>query len=104
MKALSLPVNMIVIMAVAIVVLLAAVTFFSGVIPIMGTISDYDALNRGCAIWKERGCEVADIINIKISGYDPDRKGTATLFTACKRVFGSDFSAQKCHIKCCAVE
>ncbi len=103
MKALSLPVNTVVIIIIAVLVLLAAASFFArGFGSGAGTISDAEALGKGCAVWRARGCERTSpgeqIPVIYIEGYNPtggaDKLHT-TLKEACIRVVWKGVYPQK---------
>ena len=103
-KGISLPVEMIVIIALAVIVLLAAGAFFAiNFIPGQATTEDFSAWERGCSIWKLRGC--SSNINpseIIVTGYDynKDNKDDSAL-DACKRALSTS-NAQVCFETCCA--
>ncbi|MEM7826665.1 MAG: hypothetical protein QXQ40_00375 [Candidatus Aenigmatarchaeota archaeon] len=101
-KGISLPVNMIVILAIAAIVLLAVGAFFlSGWFGPGKTISDFEAWTRGCSIWMTKGCIEDQINSITIIGYDPDGNGSPNnLAEACFRHFGYT-SSRDCWEKCC---
>ena len=88
-KGISLPINMVVIIAVAVIVLLSLAAFFmSGFIHPTAKMSDTDAWNTGCGMWRMRGCKLADVDDITILGYDPDGDGEDdSLAVACARAF-----------------
>ncbi len=101
MKGMSLPINVVVIIVIAVLVMLAVAAFFSGgFTQSRSTISDADALNKGCAVWRAKGCEQGTGGNripfILIDKYDPNGNGIdkddvswnndGTLREACKRV------------------
>ena len=102
-KGVSLPINMIIILAIAVIVLLSVVAFYTGGLTSSTTsISDADAWNRGCGIWKLRGCNETD--DFQISGYDFDGDGTADkLSDACRNYLGYT-SMSDCHRVCCETE
>ena len=116
MKALSLPVNMVVIIVIAVAVLLSISAFFLGGFGMSkGTISDTDALNIGCAKWRALGGKRKPnpniiIPDIKINGYDKDADGDedVDLRDACINVLNSgDFDnnmlelGKRCQTYCC---
>lgn len=104
MKGLSLPINMIVVLAIAVLVLVVVAAFFvSGGGGSIGSINDQSALGQGCGILRQRGCTDATS-DVKIRGYNPygcpatapssgytgsctgyDAGNGATLATACTR-------------------
>ena len=102
MRGISLPVNVIVIIAIGVIVLLAGIAFFmGGFMPAAGSISDTEAWSRGCGMWKLKGCRKADFDTITIPGYDPFGTGSwANLSVACSRTFGTD-GRDFCWNKCC---
>jgi hypothetical protein len=52
-------------------------------------MTDTDAWNTGCGMWRMRGCKLSDVNNITILGYDPTGDGKDdTVAVACHRVFG----------------
>ncbi|MBI5347582.1 MAG: hypothetical protein HZB66_03155 [Candidatus Aenigmarchaeota archaeon] len=75
MKALSLPINAVVVIILAVFVFLVASALFIGSSnQNMKSISDQEALLNGCAMWRERGCDYATVIGeIKVQGYDSRR-------------------------------
>jgi len=103
MKGISLPINMIVIIAISVIVLLAIAAFFmGGFIGGSTTISDQSALSSGCGTWKNRGCAPNE--NFKIVGYDWNLDNqTDYLSDACFRVLGDSSRAinSTCHDYCC---
>ena len=110
MKGISLPVNMVVVIAVAVIVLLSLAAFFmSGFVHPTTKMSDTDAWNTGCGVWRMRGCKIEDVTKIKIAGYDTNGDGVDdSLAVACQRVFGYSQSEAEstgtdnpCWIKCC---
>ncbi|MFH1421082.1 MAG: hypothetical protein ABIG30_03940 [Candidatus Aenigmatarchaeota archaeon] len=104
MKAISMPVEMIVIIALAVIVLLAAAAFFTtGWLSPAGGIGDRAAWNTMCGQATQRGCQTLDFNNIKIKldGYDPDGNGQADgIMVACEKVFGY-ITAAECRSVCC---
>jgi hypothetical protein len=109
MKGMSLPINLVVIIAIAILVLLALAAFFaSGFGGGTASISDAQALNKGCGIWKSRGCAGADsggvyteLETITIPGYvDPSSGEQKSLGEACVAVL-QDSEGSKCYEYCC---
>ncbi|GEM_PF-2004003 len=104
LKAISLPVNFIVILAVAVIVMLIVVILMTGIITPTGTVNDVQAWTIGCEKLIQRGCRGEDIERIIISGYDPDGNGQwDNLFTACQRRFGRDYTTEMCREACCGV-
>jgi hypothetical protein len=118
MRGTSLPINMIIILTIAVIVLLAIASFFMGSFtPTSSTMSDIDAWNRGCGLWQIRGCSLTEdncmpIINI--IGYDINGDGNPdTLGDACMRLYGvnrpdnkdgsecNTDAANYCYEKCC---
>lgn len=76
-KGISLPIEMVIIIAISVIVLLAIIAYF---VSNMGTmnkrLSDTEAWNQACAMIKNRGCEQAgltddDLINMKVSFWYP---------------------------------
>ncbi len=89
MKGLSLPINLIVILVIALLVMLAGAAFFAGGFGSgASTMSDSAALQKGCGMWISRGCKNTEIASeIQIEGYYPDGSETkGTLETACTKV------------------
>ncbi|MEM7816898.1 MAG: hypothetical protein QXZ20_03220 [Candidatus Aenigmatarchaeota archaeon] len=103
-KGISLPVNFIVILAIAIIVLLIAVTLIFPWIRGPGaTIVDSQAWSRGCMMWQQRGCRIGDMSNIVIENYDPDGDGRFnTLADACRRYLRYT-DEEQCRRVCCAI-
>ena len=89
MKGISLPINMVVIIAVAVIVLLSLAAFFmGGFVHPTAKMSDTDAWNTGCGMWRMRGCKLADVDDITILGYDPNGDGKDdSVAVACARAF-----------------
>ncbi|MEM5813056.1 MAG: hypothetical protein QXU71_01700 [Candidatus Aenigmatarchaeota archaeon] len=104
LKGISLPVNLIVILAVAIIVLLIAVTFLIPFVFGPGIyIRDDEAWRRGCMIWQQRGCRPEDIENIIIENYNPDGVGgDDNLLVACRRALRYT-NAEDCRRACCII-
>ncbi len=113
MKALSLPINAVVIIVIAVLIFLAVgAMFMSGSARNISSISDSEALLNGCASWRERGCSADEqLSDIKIPGYDSQRsigyKGT--LKEACiAALLSSKFDEnaavikETCFAYCCA--
>ena len=105
-KGISLPVEMIVIIALAVIVLLAIGAFFAGGILNPTTQSaDVNAWASGCGMMKLRGCILTDFTanldTLTVAGYDVNKDGVdESAFTACKRATGYSTVAD-CHIDCC---
>lgn len=103
-KGISLPINMIVILAVAIIVMLVAVSLIFLVFP--GTqpmIKDSQAWSRGCMMWQQRGCRGGDMNNIIIEGYDPDGNNQPnSLADACRRYLNYT-NEEDCRRACCII-
>ena len=80
---------MVVIIAVAVIVLLSLAAFFmSGFVHPTAKMSDTDAWNTGCGMWRMRGCKLEDVDNITILGYDPNGDGNDdSVAMACARAF-----------------
>ncbi|MBU5678614.1 MAG: hypothetical protein QXJ96_01560 [Candidatus Aenigmatarchaeota archaeon] len=104
LKGISLPVNLIVILAVAIIVLLIAVTFLIPFVFGPGIyIRDDEAWRRGCMIWQQRGCRAEDIENIIIENYDPDGDNKFdNLLVACRRALRYT-NPEDCRRACCII-
>ena len=102
MKGISLPVNLIVILAVGIIVMVIAVFLVAPWALGPGSyVKDTEAWQRGCGIWRQRGCLENDIDNIIIAGYDPDGDGQPNnLMVACQRAVGYT-SREDCRRACC---
>jgi len=111
---------MLIVIIIAVIVLLAVASLFMGsFVPTSGAMSDMDAWNRGCGLWKIRGCSLTTkegsstkiVPSITIPGYDPNGDGDYdTLGTACQRVFGltndpekNEDAAKRCHKECCVI-
>jgi len=90
MRGISLPIQTVVGIAIAVIVLLSVVAFFMrSFVPPTSRMSDTDAWNQGCGTWRMRGCVLSDVDDITIAGYDYDGDGVDdTLAEACSRVFG----------------
>ncbi len=101
-KGISLPVEMIVIIALAVIVLLAAGAFFiAGWLPGQVSTIDTQAWSNGCGMVKLRGCTSASDMNLKITNYDPGKDGNDdSVFDACKRAVGGT-STSDCFNLCC---
>jgi hypothetical protein len=103
-KGISLPVNFIVILAVAVVVMLIVVILMTGVITPTGTVNDIQAWSIGCERLIQRGCRGEDVERIIITGYDPNGDGQwDNLLTACQRRLGRDYTPEMCREACCRV-
>ncbi len=107
-KGISLPVEMIVIIALAVIVLLAAGAFFAvGFMPGAGQTEDVAAWQRACGTMKLRGCTLTDFTtnanSITVPGYDSNKDGSDDfVLVACQRATGYT-SATDCHKDCCLV-
>ena len=105
MKGISLPIEMIIILSISVIVLLAVAAYFTQGMVIGGeSISDAAAWEKGCQIWKQRGCSnvAGEMASITISFYDPDKNGVEnTLADAC-RFFLSYTDQNDCWNVCCA--
>ena len=129
-KGLELPINMIIILAVAVLVLVLLSAFFlGGASKSTSSISDTTAWGNGCAAAIASGCSAGLFsapdkgLGMYISGYDPngdDKKGANgatvcnqatltssdsgcaddSLYTACVRSQGTS-DAASCRAKCC---
>ncbi len=105
MKGLSLPINLIVILAIAVMILVIVSAWFVGVFTTQQlTAADEDAFRSGCQRLRlDYSCAVSPT-TITISGYRPFANSPAegdTLLTACIRKFpenGRDIDA--CKEKC----
>ena len=125
-KGISLPINMVVILAIAVLVLVVVAAFF--VLQAGGSqrsINDQVAWGNGCATSISRGCNLADFApttGLKIPNYDPqgnderqqgasvcitnpsdDSCSDNTLNKACERtqaISGGD-TTSLCRAKCC---
>jgi len=112
MRGLSLSINILIIVILAVIVLLAVASLFMGsFVPTSSTMSDMDAWNRGCGLWRLRGCTLDNdkVPKIVIPGYDPDGDGEYdSLGTVYVRLYGGKnpeedkTTAEDCHKKCCA--
>jgi hypothetical protein len=93
MKAVSLPVNMIIIFLIAIVVLaVASVFFMGGMIEQETEMSKSEALNKGCVIWRATDCNTA---------WDSIKVGEITLKAACAY---AGLEQEACIKYCCGGE
>ncbi len=123
-KGISLPINMVVILAIAVLVLVVVAAFF--VLQAGGSqqsINDQRAWSEGCALAISRGCNSAEFKEggLKIPNYDPDgndqrQRGVSvcltnpeddtcddnTLLTACRRTQGGALTSIDCRARCCA--
>jgi len=101
MQGASISIDTLVILIVAVLVLLAIASLFMGTfLPQSRTVSDLEAWNRGCGLWKLSGCGLEErggtncIPNITISDYDPNGDGKFDdLAVACVRVFSAPTGA-----------
>ncbi|MCD6092986.1 MAG: hypothetical protein J7J38_03140 [Candidatus Aenigmarchaeota archaeon] len=87
--------------AIIIIILISIVVFYAG--KLTSSISDADAWNRGCGIWKARGCinRQSELVDITIAGYDPDGDGKEdNLQSACRHRFGYT-DTEDCWKACC---
>ena len=105
LKGISLPIEMMVIIAIAVLVLVVVGAFFIGGVGKLGTVDDISAFGQGCQQWKAVGCS-NQANQIFIKGYDPTgteitSTNTAgdTLQTACERLSKLD-SASSCKKAC----
>ena len=104
LRGISLPVNFIVILAVAVIVMLIVVIMMTTGIIQGGAVNDVQAWTIGCERLIQRGCRVDDVRNITIIGYDPNGDGQwDNLLTACQRRLGADYTAEMCRDACCRV-
>ncbi len=106
MKGMSLPINLVVIIAICVLVLLAVAAFFAGGFGSgAASIGDSSALQKGCGMWKSQGCKL-NSCDIGIVGYDYDADGVPNMLSdACQRVLGSGLCAEttdQCFIYCCS--
>ena len=104
MKAMSLPINMIVIIALAVIVLLGVSAFFMGSFgPGSQSVSATNAWNAGCGMAKMRGCDTAlfgTTNGLTITGYKDSNGNIYTLNEACNAVYGTT-DATACQNYCC---
>ncbi len=108
MKGLSLPINLIVILVIALLVMLAGAAFFAGSFGSgSSAMSDTAALQKGCGMWMARGCKQVPtgfpvsvgVPEISIPGYYPDgQTEDGTLSQACAKVLGPNVD---CWSYCC---
>lgn len=108
-KGISLPIEMVIIIAISVIVLLAIVAFFvAGIGKQKVYMDDSTAWQRGCAMIKERGCgsiSVDDLANMPITAWYPwssDQTTEGTVADACNVVmgYGAD-ELDKCISSCC---
>ncbi|MBI2971363.1 MAG: hypothetical protein HYY37_03035 [Candidatus Aenigmarchaeota archaeon] len=95
MKGLSLPINLIVILAIAVLILVVVSAWVVGVLTSNQlSLNDNDAWQKGCGIAKARGCVTSDfapasaVAGLYISGYDPlgnDPRDSTTRATTCSQ-------------------
>ena len=107
-KGISLPVNTVIIIAVAALVLGIIAVFFTSYSS-QGTaaISHAVAWSDGCSKAKLRGCLTADFGSpgLVLAGYNPDGTGgDDNLLTACQNFFGKAFADSDCREKCCGAK
>jgi uncharacterized membrane protein len=74
MKGMELPVNTLIIVVIALVILLAILALFFGVWPSVQGVSLEAAKNNACQILTSTGC-TADPITIKVNDFDADKDG-----------------------------
>jgi hypothetical protein len=109
-KGISLPIEMVIIIAISVIVLLALVAYFVlGIGQQQQYMQDATAWNKGCAMIKARGCSSVsgdDIQTMTITMYKPyqnvDREGT--IWDACKLHLGytdASTDAARCVAACC---
>lgn len=114
-KGLELPINAVIVISVAALVLVVISIFFSSSTgQSTRAISDNDAWARGCALAKAKACQTADFSSpgLAISSYDPDGDGdNDNVYAACYRVFQdvtnptggtpTNDDIGKCRSRCC---
>jgi hypothetical protein len=100
MKGLELPLNMIVLIIIAVLVLLVVAAVFTGQFSLnVGIISDSTALERGCQLWRAQSCQTSLFSSIIIPGYKPGgQDADAPLSVACQRNGFVDVTA--CRSRC----
>lgn len=78
---------MIVIVAICVLVLVVVAAFFAGGFGRTGTITDSEAMGRGCELWKTtKACATGTWDGIKIPNYRPAGEASdQSLKTACTR-------------------
>ncbi|MFH0836576.1 MAG: hypothetical protein V1870_00440 [Candidatus Aenigmatarchaeota archaeon] len=93
-KGISLPIEMMVIIAIAVLVLVVIGAFFIGGAGRLSTIDDLSAFGQGCQQWKAIGCSGdAGGAGITITNYRPTGEATdQSLKLACTRLTKLDIS------------
>ena len=112
MKGIELPVNAIVIVAVAVLVLVVLAAFFSGMFgPNVSKVSAQSAWDTGCTMADRRGCLQEDFgwdgtgcypdMALTVAGYDPDGDTLPnSILEACQVVYNTA-DCQECRNFCC---
>ncbi len=103
LKGISLPVNSVIIIALAVMVLLMLAAFFTGVFRQTGSVDVGNAWTQGCSILKHtyncNGSKVAEIKTSDITGDNVDD----SLLVVCRAKYKDDtVSKYWCRNKCCA--
>ena len=102
-KGISLPIETIVIIALAVLVMVVVVVFFvSGSSKQLNAMSDQQALTQGCTDLVIRyNCDINSVGQVKISGYNGDcggLKGDTLNVACCKAGY---LSASDCKVQAC---
>lgn len=95
MKGISLPINTVVIIVLAMLVLVAlSIYFMTSWGSTYQRSNLYTALTQGCSIWRAKGCDLEENLgNIIVDGI--------SLHQACQNVLGNNDFKQKCYEYCC---
>ena len=102
MKGISLPVNAVIIIALAVMVLLMLAAFFGGGVGQMSSASVESAWSQGCNILKNTyNCDATEVLNIKTTDITGDGVEDS-LLVVCRAKYKDDtLSEYWCRNKCC---
>ncbi|MBI5332748.1 MAG: hypothetical protein HZB65_04190 [Candidatus Aenigmarchaeota archaeon] len=101
LKGISLPIEMMVIIAIAVLVLVVIGAFFIGGAGKLSTVDDLTAFGQGCQQWRATGCSgTVDGSGIIVKNYRPTGESSdQSLKLACERLSKLD-SANSCKKAC----
>jgi len=84
MKGVELPINVLVIVAIAVIVLLGIIAlYFAGFGPAAGQVNLQTATSAACGSWRARGSTTVSADTITISSFDANGDGTITAAAGC---------------------